>query len=157
MGSSLLKGSEMAGRKVKMYTLSTCSHCKAAKRFMVDHGIDFDYTDVDLLDGAERMRAIREVRAYNPACTFPTILIGDEVMVGNDESRLTEALGLREAGGGMTAEGLYEMLRKTQEPKGYHFSDDRAHVLDLLRALIKNKERYGYTCCPCRLAADDPE
>ena len=84
----------MEKKKVKMYTLSTCSHCKAAKKFMADHGVDFDFTDVDLLTGQERTDMINEVRKYNPNCTFPTILIGDEVIVGNDEALLKKALGL---------------------------------------------------------------
>lgn len=84
----------MEKKKVKMYTLSTCSHCKAAKKFMADHGVDFDFTDVDLLTGQERTDMINEVRKYNPDCTFPTILIGNEVIVGNDEALLKKALGL---------------------------------------------------------------
>ena len=52
---------------------------------------------------------------------------------------------------------LYEMLRKVQEPKGYYFNEDRVRVMDLLEALLKNKERYGYMCCPCRLASGDRE
>lgn len=50
---------------------------------------------------------------------------------------------------------LYETLRKAQEPKGYHFNRDRKLVLDLLAALLVNRGRYGYMCCPCRLAAGD--
>jgi ferredoxin-thioredoxin reductase catalytic subunit len=50
---------------------------------------------------------------------------------------------------------LYDMLKKVQEPKGYYFSRDRAHVESLLEALLLNKERYGYMACPCRLAAGD--
>ena len=54
-------------------------------------------------------------------------------------------------------EKLYEMLRKMQEPKGYYFSKDRDRVFELLEALLENKNRYGYMCCPCRLAAEDRE
>jgi ferredoxin-thioredoxin reductase catalytic chain len=57
----------------------------------------------------------------------------------------------------MTAAGLYEMLRKIQEPKGYYFNRDRDKVFDLLKALLFNRERYGYMCCPCRLASGDRE
>ena len=84
----------MEQKKVKMYTLSTCSHCKAAKQWMKDHDIVFDYTDVDLLQGDERKDMIREVRQYNPNTTFPTIVIGDEVIIGNEEAKLKAALGL---------------------------------------------------------------
>ena len=55
----------------------------------------------------------------------------------------------------MDAEKLFEILRKAQEPKGYYFNKDRAYVLELLSALILNKDRYGYMACPCRLASGD--
>jgi ferredoxin-thioredoxin reductase catalytic chain len=54
-------------------------------------------------------------------------------------------------------EKLYEMLRKAQEPKGYYFNKDKDKVFELLEGLLINKERYGYMCCPCRLAANDRE
>ncbi len=57
----------------------------------------------------------------------------------------------------MEAQQLYEMLKKTQEAKGYYFSNDRERVMDLLQALLLNKSRYGYMACPCRLAAGDKE
>ncbi len=57
----------------------------------------------------------------------------------------------------MNVEQLYELLKKSQEPKGYYFNKDRKRVVDLLQGLLINKERYGYMCCPCRLAADDRE
>jgi glutaredoxin-like protein NrdH len=79
---------------VKMYTLSTCGHCKAAKKFMSDHGVPHQCTDVDLLIGDERQKAIEEVKKYNPACSFPTILIGDRIIVGFNETTIREALGL---------------------------------------------------------------
>jgi ferredoxin-thioredoxin reductase catalytic chain len=57
----------------------------------------------------------------------------------------------------MNAEQLYEALRKVQEPKGYYFNQDKAKVFRMLQGLLENKERYGYMCCPCRLAAEDRE
>jgi len=53
------------------------------------------------------------------------------------------------------AEGLYESLKKLQEPKGYYFNKEKERVMELLDALLLNKERYGYMCCPCRLASGD--
>jgi ferredoxin-thioredoxin reductase catalytic chain len=50
-------------------------------------------------------------------------------------------------------EKLHDMLRASQEPKGYYFNRDRERVFDLLKALLTNRERYGYMCCPCRLAS----
>jgi glutaredoxin-like protein NrdH len=81
-------------RPVKMYTLSTCSHCKAAKKLMRDLGVEFEFTDVDLLEGNDKLHAMNEVRKVNPRCSFPTIIIGDKVIVGNREDEIKEALGL---------------------------------------------------------------
>lgn len=80
--------------KVKMYTLSTCSHCKAAKKFMQEHQINFEFTDVDLLQGEERQKILEEVVKYNPDRSFPTILIGEKVIVGFRENAIKEALGI---------------------------------------------------------------
>ncbi len=55
----------------------------------------------------------------------------------------------------MDVEKLYEMLKKSQEPKGYFFNRDRERVFELLEGLLVNKERYGYMACPCRLASED--
>lgn len=56
-----------------------------------------------------------------------------------------------------TAEEMYERLKKVNEPKGYFFSSNQQMVMDLLGGLLTNKERYGYMCCPCRLASGDRE
>ncbi len=80
--------------KIKLYTLSTCSHCSRAKRFFKDCGIDVEFTDVDLLAGAERTAVIEEVRKLNPDCSFPTICIGDAVIVGFNEEKLKKALDI---------------------------------------------------------------
>jgi ferredoxin-thioredoxin reductase catalytic chain len=57
----------------------------------------------------------------------------------------------------MDAGELYEKLKKIQEAKGYFFNKDKEYVFELLEGLLRNKERYGYMVCPCRLAADDRE
>jgi glutaredoxin-like protein NrdH len=83
----------MAGRsRIKLYTLSTCSHCNRTKNFFKDCGVDVDFIDVDLLTGVERERILDEVRKLNPDCSFPTICIGDVVIVGFNEEKLRNAL-----------------------------------------------------------------
>ncbi|KPJ60823.1 MAG: glutaredoxin [Latescibacteria bacterium DG_63] len=79
---------------IRLYTLSTCSHCKATKKFLNEANIEYEFTDVDLLEGAEREAAIKEVKRYNPRCTFPTIIIGDRVVIGHREDEIKEVLGL---------------------------------------------------------------
>ena len=80
--------------QVKIYTLSTCSHCKAAKKLLEECVVKYDFTDVDLLSGSERAAAMEEVKKLNPACSFPTIIIGDKVIVGYREAEIRKALGL---------------------------------------------------------------
>ncbi len=81
--------------KIKLYTLSTCSHCMRTKRFFKDNGIDTDIVDVDLLSGTERESIMIEIRKLNPDCSFPTICIEDNVIVGFNEEKLRKALGLQ--------------------------------------------------------------
>lgn len=75
-----------------MYTLSTCSHCAKTKKFFKDAGIEAEFTDVDLLEGADREKIIDEVRKLNPDVSFPTICIGDTIIVGFNEERIRKAL-----------------------------------------------------------------
>ena len=81
-------------KTVKMYTLSTCSHCKAAKKFLNEIQVVIDATDVDLLQGADREAVLNEVIQYNPQRSFPTIVIGNQVIIGFKEAALREALGI---------------------------------------------------------------
>ena len=79
---------------VKIYSLSTCSHCRATKTFLDECHVKYDFTDVDLLEGDERTAIIEDVKKLNPNCSFPTTIIGDKVIVGFKEDEIKEALGL---------------------------------------------------------------
>ncbi|MBI1811237.1 MAG: glutaredoxin family protein [Nitrospirae bacterium] len=79
---------------IKIYTLSTCGHCKATKRLLDECSIKYEFADVDLLSGAERQAIIEEVKRFNPDCSFPTIIIGDKVIIGFKEQEIRKALGL---------------------------------------------------------------
>jgi len=79
-------------QKVMMYTLSTCSHCRATKRFLDDNDIEYSYSDVDQLHGEERSAVLEEVKKVNPRLSFPTIIIGDNIIVGFKENEIREAL-----------------------------------------------------------------
>ena len=57
----------------------------------------------------------------------------------------------------MDAKQLYQQLKKINEPKGYYFNENLEHTMFLVEGLITNKNRYGYMCCPCRLAHEDIE
>jgi glutaredoxin-like protein NrdH len=84
----------MNDKSVKMYTLSTCSHCKAAKRFLDECTVQYEFTDVDTLTGEERSAVLTDLREFNPKCSVPTIIIGRDVIIGFDESAIKKALGI---------------------------------------------------------------
>ncbi|MDA8077936.1 MAG: glutaredoxin family protein [Nitrospiraceae bacterium] len=79
---------------VKIYSLSTCSHCSRTKKLLSDCAVQYEFTDLDLLMEKDRDALLEEVKRFNPACTFPTILIGDRVIVGYREQEIRSALGL---------------------------------------------------------------
>ena len=79
---------------VKIYSLSTCSHCRATKRFISECGVQYEFTDVDLLDGEERKAILEDIKKLNPRCSFPTIIIGETVIVGYKEEEIRKALDL---------------------------------------------------------------
>ncbi|MFO7666697.1 MAG: glutaredoxin family protein [Desulfobacterales bacterium] len=79
---------------VKIFSLSTCSHCKSTKKLLNECTVKYDFVDVDLLQGEERAAILEEVKKFNPNCSFPTVIIGDKVIVGYKEKEIKEALGI---------------------------------------------------------------
>ncbi len=84
----------MTEKEVKIFSLSTCSHCKSTKKFLSDCTVKYEFVDVDLLEGDERKAILEDVKKFNPKCSFPTVIIGDTVIVGYKEDKIKEALGL---------------------------------------------------------------
>ncbi len=78
--------------KVMLYALSTCPWCRKTKQLLNDMGAEYDYIDVDLAQGQEREQVINEVRKYNPALSFPVILINDKPIIGFKEQEIKDAL-----------------------------------------------------------------
>ena len=79
---------------IKVFSLSTCSHCRATKKFLGECNVQYEFTDVDLLQGEERAAILEDVKKLNPRCSFPTIIIGEKVIIGYKEDQIKEALGL---------------------------------------------------------------
>jgi glutaredoxin-like protein NrdH len=61
---------------------------------MHDNGIAFDFVDIDLLQGDDKQKALEEVMQYNPSRSFPTIIIGDTIIIGFRENDIREVLGI---------------------------------------------------------------
>jgi len=142
----------MTAKTVKLYGLSTCAYCQAIKKMLDDLGVAHDYVEADLLADAEREALVAELQAINPQCSFPTTVVGEQVIVGFQVQEIKEAIGIR-----TEVDELYDRLKTTQEAKGYWFNNDRERTFDLLRGLLINRDRYGYMSCPCRLATGKRE
>jgi glutaredoxin-like protein NrdH len=81
--------------KIVLYTLSTCGWCKKTKEFLRRLGLAYDYVETDLLMGKEKDNIIKEVKKWNPVCSFPTIVINNQYcIVGFNEEKIKEALKL---------------------------------------------------------------
>ena len=80
--------------KVRMWALSTCIWCRKTKDLLDELEVEYECTDVDLLVGAEREAASAEMKKHNPRGSYPTLVCGDEVIVGYDDKKIKEALGI---------------------------------------------------------------
>jgi len=81
--------------KLMLYALSTCIWCKKTKQLLNDLGVEYDYTFVDLLQGAEKDDTMKIVEKWNPECSFPTLVVNDsQCIVGFKEKEIKEALKL---------------------------------------------------------------
>jgi glutaredoxin len=80
-------------KKIRLYSLSTCPTCKEVRRFLDEHHIKYELIDIDLLDSGEQWVTSKELKKYNPAATYPTLIV-EEVILGLDEEAIKKALGL---------------------------------------------------------------
>ena len=76
---------------VLIYALSTCQWCKKMKELLNEMGIDYHYIDVDQITGTCQEDIIKELKQYNPACSFPTMVINErESIIGFDDERIRD-------------------------------------------------------------------
>ena len=80
-------------KKVVVYALSTCPWCRKAKNLLNELGVEYYFADVDLAGDKEKQEFIATVRKWNPASSFPTIVLDDQkCIIGFKESEIREAL-----------------------------------------------------------------
>ena len=75
--------------KVTIYSTPTCVYCKMAKEFLTANNIEFEDHNV-----AEDEKARAEMVERSGQMGVPVIFIDDEMMVGFDEARMRELLGI---------------------------------------------------------------
>ncbi|UCE18544.1 MAG: glutaredoxin family protein [Gemmatimonadota bacterium] len=80
--------------EVVLYALSTCGWCRKTKDLLNSLGVEYSYIDVDSLDSEEKVSVKEEIRRWNPACSFPTIVVNNETCIkGYAAERIKEVLG----------------------------------------------------------------
>lgn len=78
---------------IRLFALSTCVWCKKTKRLLNELGVEYHYIDVDLLEGEKREEVEKEIKRWNPACSFPTLVVDDRrCIVGYKDDEIREAL-----------------------------------------------------------------
>ena len=79
----------MSDKKVIIYSTPTCVYCKAAKEFLTSHNVAFE--DYNVAEDAEKRSEMVEKSGQ---MGVPVIVVGDDMLVGFNQSKLTELLGL---------------------------------------------------------------
>ena len=78
----------MATRRIIVFTQNDSLPCEAVKLFLKDRGAKFEERSVE---GDEAI--VRELKEkYNSGST-PTLVVGDQVLIGFDPERIDELLG----------------------------------------------------------------
>jgi glutaredoxin-like protein NrdH len=92
MGASMSPDAAQKAPAIVLYGLQTCSHCKAAKTLLQRRKVIFRMVYVDMLIGQERNDTLRELKRINAALSFPTLRIGERIIVGFKEEEIEKAL-----------------------------------------------------------------
>ena len=76
-------------KEVIIYSTPTCHYCQMTKEFLKEKGIE--YTDYNVAEDAEKRTEMIEKSGQ---MGVPVIYVGDEMMVGFDQGKLSAALGI---------------------------------------------------------------
>lgn len=114
------KDTQMAAKKITLYSLTTCTFCQAIKKMLDDLEISCQCIQADELPDKEKARVLKELKKINPKCSFPTVVVDDEVIIGYKVQEIKETIGIH-----TEVDDLYDRLKKVHEPQGYYLNGDR--------------------------------
>lgn len=78
--------------EIEFYGLSTCMWCKKTKAYLDEKNIEYSHVFVNELQGDEKEKVRNRVRELNPNMSFPTVKIGETIIVGHHPEEMEEAL-----------------------------------------------------------------
>jgi glutaredoxin-like YruB-family protein len=76
-------------KKIIMYSTPTCHYCNLAKDFFDEHNVEYDVHNVSI-DLEKR----KEMMDKSGQMGVPVIYIGDDMILGFDEEKIRDLLGL---------------------------------------------------------------
>ena len=76
-------------KQVTIYSTPTCHFCQAAKTFFKENNIE--YTDFNVAEDQEKRQEMIDLTSQ---MGVPVIKIGEEIIVGFDEGKVKELLGM---------------------------------------------------------------
>ena len=79
-------------KPVSIYTTVTCGYCKMAKEFFQKNNVEFQEFDV-----GKDLERRKEMIEKSGQMGVPVIMVGDDMIVGFNESKLKGLLGLQVA------------------------------------------------------------
>jgi glutaredoxin-like YruB-family protein len=77
----------MADPKIIVFTQPDCPPCRSVKVYLADKGLEFEERDVTV-----DQEAVRELVETYQSRSTPTIVIGENVMIGFDPEELDQIL-----------------------------------------------------------------
>ena len=79
----------MGEKEVVIYSTPTCHFCQAAKEFFKENNVD--YTEHNVAEDADKRNEMVEKSGQ---MGVPVIVVGDQTIVGFDEGKVKEILGM---------------------------------------------------------------
>ena len=78
----------MSQSKVIVFTQQDCPPCGWVKSFLAQRGVDFEERSIDA-----GFAVVRELTQKYKSQSTPTVVIGDQVLIGYDPERLSQLIG----------------------------------------------------------------
>jgi glutaredoxin len=82
---------------IVLYSLSSCPKCGDVKSLLQERGVSFKWHNLDWMAGEERNETMRALKKVNPEITFPTLVVGEDVVVGAKMDKIKEVLDAHES------------------------------------------------------------
>ena len=155
---------------VHLYALSTCPYCRMTKKYLDEHEVAYEITEVDLLEGDDEgrgdrrgrsplrrqvvPRARRRRRRWSSASTraaWPRSSACRRARMAADKP------ARRVFHPGTTIDDLKAYMGPFAERLGYKFNTETDFVDEVLQSELEILDRDGDVYCPCRVRTGDPK